>query len=205
MYVSEKAGRAAARRPASCIAAATARLPFLLARGARQFNQRSSEHGCRRSRRDDRRSALNRLRHRREVKSSGWHSTTSSTSAAPRRAHQARAAPNRRSRSFDLWRSGCNRETRRGALPSTTCWSRAPALVSPLPARMRAPRAELHQMSSVALCGRTRVCRANLTSWASPSRPKSASMSPPRLLATSRTCGHVTPGTGSRSTRSSSG
>ena len=36
-----------------------------------------------------------------------------------------RAAPSRRSRPCGPWRSGCSRGRRRGAPPSTTCWSRS--------------------------------------------------------------------------------
>ena len=50
-------------------------------------------------------------------------------------------APNRPSRSCGPWRSGCSRERRPGALPSTISRSRAPACAARSRARTPAPRA----------------------------------------------------------------
>ena len=70
--------------------------------------------------------------------------------------------------SYGPSRSGCSRQTRHGAPPSTTCslqcWDRAARLRAPA----RAQHVALHRMSSAARCERRRASRASPTSWASP-------------------------------------
>ena len=125
--------------------------------------------------------------------------------AAPRRARPASGAPSTRQRWCGPWRSGCSRRTRRGAPPSTTCWSRAAGRAAPPRAPAPAPRGAPRRSSSAARCARRCGCRACRRSSASrPGRsPRRASSRPtrrPPAPASTRT-----PGTGSRSTRSSSG
>ena len=125
--------------------------------------------------------------------------------AAPTRARRASAAPTRPRRRCGPWRSGCSRGRRRGAPPSTTCWWRASG------ARRSTSRAS----ASAARRTWSKVQRRSMRTltwmprepevFGQPRRPKlverrRARPAPPRARAS-----QLTPGPGSRSTRSSSG
>src|SRR6185437_218824 len=85
-----------------------------------------------------------------------------------KREHRAAGERNMLNKSCDLLRSGCNRETRRGALPSTTSSWPARADAVQLPATTPPPRAEPRQTSSAARCEHLRACRVSRWSSAIP-------------------------------------
>ena len=147
------AARAAARPAASGSAAATAHRPGLRAPAApTSSSSASSEHGVPSIAGVRIADARESRRHRgeREVRRIARVDLVPRR-AAPRRARRASAAPSRPRRSCDPSRSGCSRGTRRGVLPSTTCWWRAPARVARprarAPARRGAPRSNVQRCS----------------------------------------------------------
>ena len=200
------AARAAARPPASCSAAATARRPGLRAPAAptARADARASTD-ARRSRRDDRRSRANRagIVAQREV---GGVAVVDLVPRQRRRHARVRRRPHR---------VGARDRAVLGVL--VVVEEDAVALLLPPFARRETGRAPLdlareararrgapRRTSSAARCGRRRGCRASRTSSASrPGRGRRAWRARPwrrRGSAATRS-----PGTGSRSTRSSSG
>ena len=122
-------------------------------------------------------------------------------------AHRAARAPRTRSRSCNRARSRCNRGTRRGVLPSTTCSSRSSARAARPRARARARHAARDRTASAGSM-RTQMCTPREPEVAGPTdggRDRPAPRARPPAPQPRSNYGHSTPGTGSRSMRSSSG